>query len=125
MRATILMFAVAVFLVPALAADEKSEGKVYKPEEAKEIKINDKDTIRFEFSSPGSTGYTTTVTVKEGPATVVKRQNKGNGSPGSGTLEFDVKPKSGKTGKIKVVVTATPPGQGRKAEVTEFEFEVK
>ncbi|MCU0703182.1 MAG: hypothetical protein MUF18_04235 [Fimbriiglobus sp.] len=108
------------------AAEPKVEGKVYLPDDAKKQTITDKDVVRFEFSNPGSTGYTIAVKVTDGPATVEKWDRPApRGAVGGGGPSYDIKPKAGKTGKIKVTVTQTPPGKGRPPEVTEYEFEVK
>ena len=107
-----------------------NEGSVYVPQDGKSFEITDKDVVRFTCPAEGSTGYKTTVKVTEGEAKVMEGRPvymvvKGKPiTTGGGAPEFDVKPTAGKTGKVKVTVTKTPPGDG-KPEVTEYEFEVK
>ena len=100
------------------------------PREGKSFDITDKDVVRFEGPAPGSTGYRTSVKVTEGQATVIERAHFAvvDGKViriGGGALEFDVKPAQGTKGKVKVTVTKLPPGDSAKADIKEYEFEVK
>lgn len=125
-RTAMAVLAAVAMACGAAAADEKPEGKIYKLEKGKSITITEKDVVRFEFPSPGSTGYVTTVAVIEGEATVTESKKvPPKGIIGGDGLIFDVKAKPGKTGKVKVLVTQTPPGKGRQPTVTKYEFEVK
>ncbi len=129
-----IVLAVCVASVPAeepAAAPNPSSGSgcVYVPGDGKPFDISDKDTVRFSGPSAGSTGVKTVVKVVHGDATVTERPVysvvKGKVIRiGGGAPEFDVRPKPGKKGTVKVTVTTTPAGGGD-SEVKHYEFEVK
>ena len=109
------------------AEEAVGEGTVYVPKDGKSFKVTDKDTVRL-TGPGGGTGYTTTVKVTQGEATVKGRSVvavvMGKTAVGGGQ-EYDLTPKAGQKGTVKVTMTMTPPGAGGTPEVKEFEFEVK
>jgi hypothetical protein len=111
------------FLSFGCMKDETVMGKVFTPDDAKGHAITSKDVIRFTFPGVG-TGYSYVVKVTDGHATVKERTAEGS-VPGGGSQEFDLRAKADKTGKIRVKVTATPPGKSVTPEVSDYEFEVR
>ena len=113
-------------LVPVNAA--RRGGKVYFPKDDKEFKIKEADVLRFGYSSPGSPGYSIATEVTTGKATITERTiyqvEKGTAvaPPGSGAIEFEVKPVPGQLGKVTFTVTVMSPGG--KSDVRRYKFEV-
>lgn len=120
----------AVGLVAAAVGQPATtpKGRVFVPEDTQSFPVSTRDVVRLKGPSPGSTGTSTKVTVVQGEATVMERPVFAvvHGKPvtiGGGSLEFDVAPKAGTTGTVKVKVVTTPPG-GQGVEKV-YEFEVK
>ncbi len=127
---TRLLSTIILAAAATAAAGDAPEGRVFLPRDGESFAVTAKDVVRFTGPAPGSTGYTTKVEVTEGAATVTERAVYGVVAGkvvtiGGGGREFDVRPAAGKTGRVKVTVTRTPPGVGAKADVKSYEFEVR